>query len=78
MKSPKEKAKELVERFHNSMLIEWGEAIDCALICCDEIIEAIEMCEDDIALSPVNPYYLPESKVEYFKQVKDEITRRKG
>jgi len=76
MKSPEEKAKELVERFlfmpigHCLMTTE--HAKQCALICCDEIIEAgpygHEVC-----------FYEPMERVEdcvlYWNKVKEEINK---
>ena len=38
----KEKARELVERFEKFYVLNHQEAKQCALICCDEIIKALE------------------------------------
>ena len=65
--TPKEKAKELVDKFnrvegHNydCEYIETDMAFDCALICVDEILETY------IYLAP---------KLKYWKEVKQEINK---
>ena len=77
IKPPKEKAKELVERFlfmpigHCLMTTE--NAKQCALICCDEIINSLILYEEKCVLSPVNAYFLPETETNYWNKVKEEI-----
>ena len=64
--TPKEKAKELVDKFDGVGLQQRNEAIACALICVDEICEAIKFM-------PYGVQYL--SARDYFEEVKEEIQR---
>jgi len=75
MKTPKEKAKELVEKFRKEY--EWVEkdfTIDlyrdskqCALICVDEVIKTYT--------NKNATYWLLEEEVDYWQQVKTEIEK---
>ena len=58
--SPKEKAKELVDKFDGVGLQMRNEAIACALICVDEIL-SINSIDKDLELS------------DYWEEVKTEI-----
>lgn len=67
MKSPKEKAKQLLDRFYfDTTLNELEEAKDCAIIAVDEILNAIDW-----------DYYEGSSGTEYnyYKEVKKEIEK---
>lgn len=55
--TPKEKAKDLVDKFSNEVLIDNYEAKRCALIAVDEIL--FEACDED--------------DISWFKKVKQEI-----
>ncbi len=77
MKTPKEKAKELVDRFcnqcHYCEMDDYEAAKQCALICVDEIIESSPF-------GPCNGYFeivtdRIEDCVDYWKQVKEEIKK---
>jgi hypothetical protein len=59
--TPKDKAKELVDKFTVVGLQQRNEGIQCALICIDEMLELIP----EMAFG--NRYY------EYLKEVKNEI-----
>ena len=59
--TPKEKAKDLVDKFSNEVLIDNYEAKRCALIAVDEIIQAM----DNVMLP--NPFK------QYWNKVKQEI-----
>ena len=66
---PKEKAKELVDRFYEIQLKSKGYASvvlakQCALICVDEIIE-------DATHDPFNA----KTRIEYWQEVKQEIEK---
>ena len=61
--TPKDKAKELVDKFDGVGLQMRNEAIACALICVDEILELIP----EMAFG--NRYY------DYLKDVKEEIQK---
>jgi hypothetical protein len=63
--SPKEKAKELVDKFDGVGLQMRNEAIACALICVDEICEAINWHEFEV----------PNEEFNYWNRVKLEIQR---
>lgn len=68
--TPKEKAKELVNKYWNEITYrdeEYepnGDAIDSALLCVDEILEAYNPLE-----------YYPEDLREYWDKVKEEIRK---
>lgn len=65
MKTPKEKSKELVENYYKQ-LPQWvnkKDAKQCALICIDEIIDAIDW----------HYFETPNIQLEYWKSVKIEI-----
>lgn len=63
MKTPKEKAKELVNKMFDSTLIIYDEAKTCAIIAVDEIIIAIDWHE----------FETPNKEIEYWQLVKQEI-----
>lgn len=60
--TPKEKAKELVDKFDGVGLQQRNEAIACALICVDEIL-SINSIDKDLELS------------DYWEEVKEEINK---
>ena len=66
--TPKDKAKELIDKFSIVGLQQQNEGIECALICVDEIIKA-------------NPYseaqkYIPAySTIKYWQEVREEILK---
>ena len=60
----KEKAKELVERMQAQRYMSLGAAAQCALICVDELIK------ECTAYRPS-----PESRFDYWKEVKEEIRK---
>lgn len=64
--TPKEKAKELVDKFTVVGLQQRNEGIQCALICVDEVLDVIK-------LRPYGMQYL--SARDYFKEVKEEIEK---
>ena len=66
--TPKEKAKDLVDKFSNEMLIDNYEAKRCALIAVDEMILVLSFTETNISL---NYYAIFLQK--YLEQVKEEI-----
>ena len=72
-KTPKEKAKELVEKFENDSLGDLAgfkgvSNIRCALICVDEVLKVIpSKLLDDMAYLYIN------EDVSYWEQVKKEI-----
>ena len=66
MSNPKEKAKELVDKFTVVGLQQRNEGIQCALICLDEILDVIKVI-------PYGMQYL--SARDYFEEVKDEINK---
>lgn len=58
--TPKEKAEYLVNRFYNeSLCVLWGDAIECAIIVCDEM--------DKMELSITMKSYWYEVRVEILK-----------
>ena len=64
--SPQEEAKELVDAFTLVGLQQRNEGIQCALMCVDEIIKAIQYLEPNIVLV---------SLLEYWQEVKHEIEK---
>lgn len=64
--TPKDKAKELVDKFTVVGLQQRNEGIQCALICVDELLEAIQYLEPNIVLV---------SLLEYWLEVKEEIEK---
>jgi hypothetical protein len=60
--TPKEKAEELMWKFMNNCQLDKPAAIDSALICVDEIVEALKQ-EDN-----------PQTE-EYWNEVKQELTK---
>ena len=60
---PKEKAKELVEKYANTNGV-YGASKRCALIAVDEIKEVVSLCI---------PYKDEKSYIDYWQQVKQEI-----
>jgi hypothetical protein len=66
MSNPKEKAKELVDKFTVVGLQQRNEGIQCALICLDEILDVIKVI-------PYGMQYL--SARDYFEEVKEEINK---
>ena len=76
MNDAKEKAKELIEKFFSvnddkksklgcNPFIDKDYAKQCALICVDEIIDAIDWHE----------FETPNNKIEYWQEVKEEIKK---
>ena len=66
--TPKEKAKELVDKFSTVGLQQRNEGIACALICVDEIIELIDhtpLADEDYAVYLINRW----------EQIKQEIEK---
>jgi len=63
MKTPKEKAEELVGKMYDSTFIIYDEAKQCAIIAVDEIIIAIDWHE----------FETPNKEIEYWQLVKQEI-----
>lgn len=59
--TPKEKAEELVDKYHNLRILFRVEAKQCALIAVDEILEVI--------------YYEGRSEYIYWQEVKQEIEK---
>lgn len=83
--NPKEKARELVERFEKIELVNhWQDSIitedakQCALICVEEIMDAsLRLYSDELASSQ---YYDKDTEYteylhEYWQQVKEEIRK---
>jgi hypothetical protein len=66
MISPKQKAKQLVDKFTVVGLQQRNEGIQCALICVDEILDVIKVI-------PYGMQYL--SARDYFEEVKEEIEK---
>ena len=76
MKQPKEKAGELINKFFNCIPHRHTSrklAIKCALICCDEIIEALPkkayigtLTDHELMTHP---------KIEYWQAVKKEVIK---
>lgn len=63
--TPKEKAKELVDKFSTVGLQQREEGLECALIAVDEIIQAIDW----------HQFEVPNDQINYFLQVKQEIEK---
>jgi hypothetical protein len=63
--TPKEKAKELVDKFSAVPLLDSYEAKQCALVAVDEIIKAIKIA-DNITFMYV---------IDYYQEVKQEIEK---
>ena len=70
--TPKEKAKDLVDKFSNEVLIDNYEAKRCALIAVVEVIESIPSELLDIDNEGYSYFYINED-VEYWNKVKQEI-----
>ena len=64
--TPKEKAKQLVDKFTLVGLQQRNEGIQCALICVEEILDVIK-------LIPYGMQYL--SARDYWEEVKEEINK---
>ena len=64
--TPKDKAKQLVDKFTLIGLQQRNEGIQCALICVDEILDVIKVI-------PYGMQYL--SARDYFEEVKEEINK---
>ena len=62
--TPKEKAKELVDKFTVVGLQQRNEGIQCALICVDECLEAVE-----------SDWSFMQRRIEFWNQVKEEIEK---
>jgi len=62
--NPKEKAKELVDKFSNVPLLDSYEAKQCALIAVDEIFEALD-----------EHHWQNRNVTEYYREVKQEIEK---
>ena len=62
--TPKEKAKELVDKFSNVPLLDSYEAKQCALIAVDEIFEALD-----------EHHWQNRNVTEYYREVKQEIEK---
>ena len=63
--TPKDKAKQLVDKFTIVGLQQRNEGIQCALICVDEIIAAIDWHE----------YEVPNDQLEHWLEVQKEIEK---
>jgi hypothetical protein len=66
MMTPKDKAKQLVDKFTLVGLQQRNEGIQCALICVEEILDVIK-------LMPYGMQYL--SARDYWEEVKEEIKK---
>ena len=67
--TPKEKAKELVDKMHSKMYSDGiYDAKQCALICVDEIIEEIK----EWNMSVIDY----QNRIEYWQEVKQEIEKQ--
>jgi hypothetical protein len=68
--TPKEKAEELVNKYSiwcwNEVVCDYEIAKQCALIAVDEMIKTVNMCI---------PYHNPETFVDYWKEVKQELEK---
>jgi pyruvate/oxaloacetate carboxyltransferase len=71
--TPKEKSEELIDKFKHSEskdgyndVRDIHAAIRCALIAVDEMIKTVNMCI---------PYHNPETFVDYWKEVKQELEK---
>ena len=67
--TPKDKAKELVDKFSTVGLQQRNEGIACALICVDEIVKEIQCNAFDFGAT------VPMSVYRYWKKVKEEIEK---
>jgi hypothetical protein len=67
--TPKEKAKELVDKFTVVGLQQRNEGIQCALICVDEIVKEIQCNAFDFEAT------VPMSVYTYWENVKQEIEK---
>ena len=67
--TPKDKAKELVDKFDGVGLQMRNEGIQCALICVDEIVKEIQCNAFDFGAT------VPMSVYRYWKNVKEEIEK---
>lgn len=65
--TPKEKARELVEKYHDEFGMLWYLAKQCALVAVDEITEALENEE--------NVYLIDSSYIDFWNEVKQEIEK---
>ena len=63
--TPKQKAKQLVDKFTVVGLQQRNEGIQCALICVDEIMHVIDWHE----------FETPNEELNYWNQVKEEIKK---
>lgn len=68
--TPKEKARELVERYHDEFGMLWYTAKKCALIAVDEILNVRSLKSQRCGYEIVNDGY-----IEYWQQVKNEIEK---
>jgi hypothetical protein len=74
---PKEKARELIDKYNNSIMsflsdnMKYQNAIKCALIAVDEIIKTDMLIDEDTFVE--TPSYL-----QYWKEVKQELEKLKN
>jgi len=69
MMTPKDKAKELVDKFTVVGLQQRNEGIQCALICVDEILGNFGYLTDG------KQHYCAYEAIEYYQEVKEEIQK---
>lgn len=69
--TPKEKAKELVDKFTVVGLQQRNEGIQCALIAVDEILELIDhtpLADEDYAVYLINRWQQVKKEIENYEQ----------